>query len=80
MHLDGDEASDWIASNAPDPRHTEPVSAIPTGPTAPPATDYMPPSINYAQPQSPQYYPPAPPPPPAEIKLGDWLSVGWQAL
>lgn len=77
LHLEGDAASDWVMSNAPESRPTEPVSAIPTAPAAPPATDYIPPTNYYTPPQPPQYYPPAPTPT-AEIKLGDWLSYGWQ--
>jgi hypothetical protein len=64
-------------TNPSESRSTEPVSAIPTAPSAPPETDYVPPTNYYTPPQPLQYYPPAPPAEP-EIKLGDWLSYGWQ--
>ncbi|HYP28812.1 MAG TPA: hypothetical protein VE262_19020 [Blastocatellia bacterium] len=81
-----DDSQTWhlppdTMSNAEPQRPTMPVNQGATAPQAPPqGNPYAPPMQYYQPPPPPAYYQPRPPlaPPQTNIRLGDWLSAGWQ--
>ena len=84
QHLSGEDATTWILSPQPVPepdKRTTPVHPNPTSPTVPPGAYITPPQTPapyYNPPVRADHYRPPVETQQSNIKLGDWLSGGWQ--